>query len=150
MERIHPKLYVLESGHNKVCHILAKSWLIDTTEDIVKCQKSLCLTHPLMLMIICACNETRTTRTPAFWDIPPTSTHPHPTTPTTTRRHPMITHTSDSHEIPSQVKQDKIKVTNEKHAKNPILKCCKKLYMRHTFSSCLIRCTHMKWIQPEL
>ena len=32
--------------------------------------------------------KTRTTRTPAFWDTP---------------RRPMITHTSDSHQIPSQI-----------------------------------------------
>ena len=44
---------------------------------------------------------TRTTRTPAFWDTPP----------------PMITHTSDSHQIPSQCKTK---------PKLRILKNCKK------------------------
>ena len=44
--------------------------------------------------------RTRTTRTPAFWDTP---------------RHPMITHTSDSHQIPSQ---NKTKSKLQKIAKN--------------------------------
>ena len=77
------------------------------------------------------------TRTPAFWD-----THHH---------HHMITHTSDSHQIPSQNK------TKSKFFKNfkilpkiIILKFCKNFYRRHTFWSCLIRCINMKWIQPEL
>ena len=78
---------------------------------------------------------TRTTRTPLFWDTP---------------HRPMITHTSDSHQIPSQ---------NKTKSKLQILKNCrkfklcnfaKKLYMWHTFWSCLIRCINMKWIQPEL
>ena len=43
---------------------------------------------------------TRTTRTPAFWDTP---------------RRPMITHTSDSHQIPSQ---------NNTKSKLQILKNC--------------------------
>ena len=50
-------------------------------------------------------DKTRTTRTPAFWDTP---------------RHPVITHTSNSHQTPSQKsKQDKVKATNfKKIAKN--------------------------------
>ena len=54
---------------------------------------------------------------PAFWDTP---------------HRPMITHTSDSHQIPSQ---------NKTKSKFQILKnskFCKKLYMRHTFLSCLM------------
>ena len=38
----------------------------------------------------------------------------------------------------------------KKLPKIQILKFCKKLYMRHIFWSCLIRCVNMKWIQPEL
>ena len=57
------------------------------------------------------------TRTPAFWDTPPPR--------------PMITHTSGSHQIPSQNKTKS--------------KFCKRLYMRHTSWSCLIRCINMKW-----
>ena len=45
---------------------------------------------------------TRTTRTPAFWDTP---------------CHPMITHTSDSHQIPNQ-KKTKSKLQIKKNAKN--------------------------------
>ena len=46
--------------------------------------------------------------------------------------------------------QDKVTVTNfEKLPKIQILKFCKKLYTRHTFWSCLVRCINMKWIQPE-
>ena len=48
-------------------------------------------------------------------------------------------------------KDDKVKVTNlKKLSKIQILKFCKKLYMQHTFGSCLIRCVNMIWIQPEL
>ena len=78
------------------------------------------------------CDETRTTRTPAFWDTP---------------RHPMITHTSDSHQIPSQ-NNTKSKSQILKNCQN--FKFCKKLCTRHTFWSCFIRCINMKWIQPEL
>ena len=46
----------------------------------------------------CITEKTRTTRTPAFWDTP---------------RCPMITHTSDSHQIPSG-EQNKVKVINLK------------------------------------
>ena len=46
--------------------------------------------------------QTRTTRTPAFWD---------------TSRRPMITHTSDSHQIPSQ-NNTKSKLHSLKSAKN--------------------------------
>ena len=68
---------------------------------------------------------TRTTRTPAFWDIP---------------RCAVITHTSDSHQIPSQNKT-KIKATKFKNLpKIQILKFWQKLYTWHTFWSSLIRC----------
>ena len=51
--------------------------------------------------------------------------------------------------IRSQAKQDKVKDKNfQKLTKIQILKFCKKLYMRHTWS--LIKCINMKWIQPEL
>ena len=56
-------------------------------------------------------SSTRTTRTPAFWDTP---------------RRPMITHTSDSHQIPG------VKVTNSKYLPK------------------MIRCANMKWIRPVL
>ena len=75
---------------------------------------------------------TRTTRTPAFWDTP---------------RRPMNTSTSDSHQIPTQNKT-KSKLQIFKNCQK--LKFCKKLYMRHTLWSCLVRCINMKWIQPEL
>ena len=52
------------------------------------------------------------TRTPSFWDTP---------------RHPMITHTSDSHQIPSQ---NKTKLKLQFLKKLPkILKCCKELHI---------------------
>ena len=38
----------------------------------------------------------------------------------------------------------------KKLTKIKILQFCQKLCTRHTFWSCLIRCIHMKWIQPEL
>ena len=79
--------------------------------------------------------EIRTTRTPAFWD---------------TSLRPMITHTSDSHQIPNQ-KKTKSKLQILRKLPNiQILKFCTTLYMRHTFWCCLIRCINMKWIQPEL
>ena len=77
--------------------------------------------------------KTRTTRTPVFWD---------------TLRLPMITHTSDSHQIPSENRQSQ-SYKFWQIAKNSNLKFCKKLNMQHTFWSCLIRCIDMKWIEPE-
>ena len=47
----------------------------------------------------------------------------------------MITHTTGSYWISSQKKTAKI------------FQFLNKLYMRHTFWSCLIRCTNMIWIQ---
>ena len=77
---------------------------------------------------------TRTTRTPEFWDTPAA-----PWLPT------LVIH------IRSQVKTKQVKGTDlKKMPKIQIVKNCKKLYTRHTFSSCLIRCVNMKWIQPEL
>ena len=58
---------------------------------------------------------TRTTRTPAFWDTP---------------RRPMITHTSDSHQIPSQ---------NKTKSKLQILKNCQKFKILHAS----IHATHL-------
>ena len=47
--------------------------------------------------------------------------------------------------------QDKVKVTNSKKLpKYQILKFHNKLYMQHTFWSCLIRCANMKWIWQVL
>ena len=74
-------------------------------------------------------NQTRTTRMPAFWDTP---------------RRPMITHTSDSHQIPSQNKTKSSYKLKKKLPKIQILKFCKQLYTRHTFRSCLMRCVNMK------
>ena len=80
--------------------------------------------------------STRTTRTLAFWDTP---------------HRPMITHTSDSHQIPSQNKtKSKLQIWKKKLPKIHILKFCKRRYTPHTCSSSLIRCINMKWIQPEL
>ena len=79
--------------------------------------------------------ETRTTRTPECWDTP---------------RHLMITHTSELHQIPSQNKtKTKLQIL-KKLPKIKIIKFCIKLYLQHTFWSCLIRCIDMKWIQPEM
>ena len=57
---------------------------------------------------------TRTTRTPAFWDIP---------------HRPMITYNSDSHQIPSQKKTNSKLQVLKKLPKIQILKFCKKLYL---------------------
>ena len=45
--------------------------------------------------------------------------------------------------LDSKSKEDKVKVTNLKN----LPKFWNKLYTRHTFQSCLIRCANMKWIQ---
>ena len=48
-------------------------------------------------------------------------------------------------------KKDKVKVTNLRNSpKFHILEFSNKLYMQHTFWSCLIRCANMKWIQWTL
>ena len=77
--------------------------------------------------------KTKATRTPAFWD----TAAPH-----------------DSHwwfTSDPKSKQDEVKVTNFKKLANiKILKFCKKLYTRHIFCSCSIRCINIKWLQPEL
>ena len=62
----------------------------------------------------------------------------------------MITHSCDSHQIPSQNKTKSKLQFKKKMPKIKILKFCKKLYTRHTFWSCSIRCVNMKRIQPEL
>ena len=61
----------------------------------------------------------------------------------------MITHTSDSHWIPSQNKT-KSKLQILKNFQIFKFKILQKAYMKHTFLSRLIRCVNMKWIQPEL
>ena len=73
---------------------------------------------------------------PVFWDTPGC---------------PVITHTSDSHQIPSQNKtKSKLQIFKKQLPKIQILKFCQKLLMQHTFWNCLIRCTNMRWIQTEL
>ena len=52
--------------------------------------------------------------------------------------------------IRSQVKTRQVKVIYfKKLPKIQILKFCKKVYLRHTFWSCLIRWINMEWIQPN-
>ena len=63
-----------------------------------------------------------------------------------TPRYPMITHTSDSHQIPSQNKKSKLQIL--KIGKNSNL--ARNTHTWHTFLSCLITCINMKWIEPEL
>ena len=65
---------------------------------------------------------------PAFWEYPPPS-----------HDYPYYWFISDP-----MSKQGKVSYKFEKFAKNS--KFCKKLYMRHTFRSCLIICVNMKWI----
>ena len=48
-------------------------------------------------------------------------------------------------------KEDKVKVTNLKNlSKYQFFQFWHKLYTRHTFWSCLIRCANMKWIRQVL
>ena len=71
--------------------------------------------------------RTRTIRTPAFWGYhPPPHDYPY---------HWVI--------LDHKSKEDKVKVTNLKNSP----KFWNGHYTRYTFSSCLIRCTNMKWIQ---
>ena len=80
--------------------------------------------------IWCDENKIKTTGTPVFWEYPP----PPPTCP-------MITHTTDSYQIPSQNK-----------TKSQIWKICQKFKFWNfpipIAHGCLIRCVNMKWIQP--
>ena len=69
----------------------------------------------IFLLWLLSPGKTRT-RTPAFWDTP---------------CHPMITHTSDSHQIPSQQKTKSKLWIWKKLPKFQILKFCKKRYTRH-------------------
>ena len=63
-------------------------------------------------------------------------------------RHPMITHTSDSHQIPSQ-KNTKSKLV-KKIAKNSNFELLQKnVHARHVLKW-LIRYINMNWIRPEL
>ena len=76
--------------------------------------------------------ETRTTRTPAFWGYPPPP-HDYP-------YHWVI--------LDPKSKEDKVKVTNlKKSPKFQIFEFWNGHYTRHTFWSCLIRCANMKWIR---
>ena len=70
-------------------------------------------------------DQTRTTRTPAFWGYPPP--------PNDYPYHWVI--------LDPKSKEDKVKVTNLK------IEFWNGHYTRHTFWSCLIRCANMKWIR---
>ena len=60
----------------------------------------------------------------------------------------MTTHTSYSHQIPRQNKtKSKLQIFN-KFQKCKFLKFCKKIYTRHTFWSCLIRCININEMDP--
>ena len=73
-----------------------------------------------------------TTRTPAFWGYPlPPHDYPY---------YWVI--------LDPKSKEDKVKGINLKNLpKFQIFEFWNKLYTRHTFWSCLIRCANMKWIQ---
>ena len=76
--------------------------------------------------------KTRTTRTPAFWGYPPPP-HDYP-------YHWVI--------LDPKSKEDKAKVTYLKNSpKFQIFEFWNGHYTQHTFWSCLIRCTNMKWIR---
>ena len=80
---------------------------------------------------------TRTTRTPAFWGYAPPPPPPPP--------HDYLYYWVI---LNPKSREDKVKVTNFKNLlKFQIFKFWNKRYTRHTFSSCLIRCANMKWIQ---
>ena len=85
-----------------------------------------------MLSMIIA-EQTRTTRTPAFWGYP---------------RQLMIIHTIGSYRIPSQ-KKTKSKLQIKDFAKIANLWILE-LYTWHAIWSCLIRCANMKWIWQVL
>ena len=70
------------------------------------------------------------TRTPAFREYPSC---------------PVITHTIDSYLIPSQNNMTKSNLQIKRIWQ--ILNFLNKLYMRHTYWSCLIRYVNMKWIR---
>ena len=79
--------------------------------------------------------KTRTTRTPAFREYPQ---QPHD--------YPYYWVILDP-----KSKEDKVKVTNLKNLpKFHIFEFWNKLYMRHTFWSCLIRCANIKLIRQVL
>ena len=79
--------------------------------------------------------KTRTTRAPAFWGYP-SLPHDYP-------YYWVI--------LDPKSKEDKVKVTNLKNLpKFHFFKFWNKLYTRHTFWSCLIRCANMKWIRRVL
>ena len=58
----------------------------------------------------------------------------------------MITHTSNSHQIPCYKKT--VKVTSSKNL--PKILFCNNPYMHHTSWSCLIGCANMKWFRQVL
>ena len=71
---------------------------------------------------------------PAFWHTP---------------RRPMITHTRDSHQIPSQ-NNTKSKLQILKKCQNPNFEILQETLLLYTLWSCLIKCKNMKWIHPKL
>ena len=77
-------------------------------------------------------DETRTTRTPAFWGYPlPPHDYPY---------HWVL--------LDPKSKEDKVKVTNLKNLlKFIIFEFWNKHYTRHTFWGCLLRSANMKWIR---
>ena len=77
----------------------------------------------------------RTTRTPEFWGYPP----------------PPHDISYDWFILDPKSKEDKVKVTNLKNLpKFQIFEFWNKHYTRHTFWSCLIGCTNMKWFRRVL
>ena len=80
-------------------------------------------------------NETRTTRTSAFWGYPPLP-HDYP--------YHCIYHCI----LDPKSKEDKVKVTNLKNSpKFQSFEFWNGHYTRHTFWGCLIICANMKWIR---
>ena len=77
---------------------------------------------------------TGTTRTPSFWGYPAVAW-----------LHILLSH------IGSQIKRRQCQSYKfKKFAKITIFEFWNKLYTRHTFWSCLIRCANMKWIRRVL
>ena len=72
-------------------------------------------------------SPTRTTRMPSFWG--------YPLSPNDYPYHWVI--------LDPKSKEDKVKVANFKNLPKFLNKHC----TRHTFGSCLIRCSNMKWIR---
>ena len=121
--------HCLTVEYPSVIHIMTVSIFVKFCKDYQLCRFGLNRISSSWLI------WTRTTRTPMFWDTP---------------RHPMITHTRDSHQIPSQNKTKSKLQMLKNFQKFKSYNFCIKLYTWHIFWSCLIRCVNMKWIQSEL